>query len=139
MPTLAILARFRLTGGEHNDITEAANLIEGMQNVGAVVVKAFDASILLVTIEAMNATAIITPRVNRKEISAMKETRKKPFPIWSFFPVDRRRGQPAIQAPDADAVVSSINRLLSFGSRKISGCTWRAGNSAFSSALLTIS
>lgn len=63
---LGNLARFRLTGGERNDITEAANLIEGMQNVGAVVAdKAFDASSLLVRIEA---TAVIPPRANRKEI-----------------------------------------------------------------------
>lgn len=66
---LGNLARFRLTGGERNDITEAANLIEGMQNIGAVVAdKAFDATSLLVTIEAMNATAVIPPRANRKEL-----------------------------------------------------------------------
>lgn len=66
---LGNLARFRLTGGERHDITEAANLIEGMQSVGAVVAdKAFDAASLLVTIEAMNATAVIPPRASRKEI-----------------------------------------------------------------------
>ena len=66
---LGNLARFRLTGGERHDITEAANLIEGMQSVGAVVAdKAFDASSLLVTIEAMNTTAVIPPRASRKEI-----------------------------------------------------------------------
>lgn len=65
---LGNLARFRLTGGERNDITEAANLIEGMPNVGSVVAdKAFDATSLLERIEAMNATAVIPPRANRKE------------------------------------------------------------------------
>jgi len=45
-------ARFRLTGGERHDIAEAANLIEGMENVGVVVAdKAFDADSLLVVIE----------------------------------------------------------------------------------------
>ncbi|MDQ5882355.1 MAG: hypothetical protein QG616_2187 [Pseudomonadota bacterium] len=66
---LGNLARFRLTGGERHDITEAANLIEGMQNVGAVVAdKAFDAASLLECIETMNATAVIPPRANRKEV-----------------------------------------------------------------------
>lgn len=65
---LGNLARFRLTGGERHDITEAANLIEGMLNVGSVVAdKAFDATSLLECIEAMNATAVIPPRANRKE------------------------------------------------------------------------
>ena len=57
---LGNLTRFRLTGGERQDITEAANFIEGMPNVGAVVAdKAFDATSLLDCIEAMKATAVI--------------------------------------------------------------------------------
>ncbi len=68
---LGNLARFRLTGGERHDITEAANLIDGMQNVGAVVAdKAFDAASLLECIETMNATAVIPPRANRKEVKS---------------------------------------------------------------------
>jgi transposase len=67
--TLGNLARFRLTGGERHDITEAANLIEGMQNVGAVVAaKSFDANSLLAIIEAMKAMAVIPPKANRIEI-----------------------------------------------------------------------
>jgi transposase len=66
---LGHLVRFRLRGGERYDITEAANLIEGMQNVDAVVAdKAFDAASLLARIETMNATAAIPPRANRKEV-----------------------------------------------------------------------
>lgn len=66
---LGNLARFRLTGGERHDITEAANLLDGMENVGAVVAdKAFDAASLLERIEAMNATAVIPPKTNRKVI-----------------------------------------------------------------------
>lgn len=66
---LGNLARFRLTGGERHDITEAENLISDMQNVGAIVAdKAFDAASLLGSIEAMNATAVIPPRANRREI-----------------------------------------------------------------------
>jgi len=66
---LGNLARFRLTGGERHDITEAENLIIGLHNVGAVVAgKAFDATHLLERIEARNASAVIPPRVNRKEM-----------------------------------------------------------------------
>jgi len=66
---LGNLARFRLTGGERHDITQAEALIEGMPNVGAVVAdKAFDADSLLERIEAMKAQAIIPPRSNRKDI-----------------------------------------------------------------------
>lgn len=62
---LGNLARFRLTGGERHDITEAANLIEGMSNVGAVVAdKAFDATSLLDCIKAMKAMAVIPPKTN---------------------------------------------------------------------------
>ena len=64
---LGNLARFRLTGGQRHDITEAENLIEDMQNVGAVVAdKAFDAASLLTRIAAMKATAVIPPKANRK-------------------------------------------------------------------------
>ena len=60
---LGNLARFRLIGGEQHDITEAANLIEGMQNVSAVVAdKAFDANILLEVIAAMKGAAVIPPK-----------------------------------------------------------------------------
>ena len=63
---LGNLARFRLTGGERHDITEAANPIEGMLNVGSVVAdKAFDANSLLEVIKAMKAMAVIPPEVNR--------------------------------------------------------------------------
>lgn len=66
---LGNLARFRLTGGERHDMAEAENLIEGMQNVGAVVAdKAFDAASLLERIGTMNATAVIPPKANRKEV-----------------------------------------------------------------------
>jgi transposase len=66
---LGNITRFRLTGGERHDITEAENLIEGMENVGVVVAdKAFDANSLLDCISAMEAPAVIPPKANRKEI-----------------------------------------------------------------------
>ena len=84
---LGNLARFRLTGGERHDITEAANLIEGMQNVGSVVAdKAFDANSLLVTIAVMNATAVIPPKANRKTLRSYdKHVYKSRNLIERFF------------------------------------------------------
>ena len=84
---LGNLARFRLTGGERNDITEAENLIEGMQNVGAVVAdKAYDAAHLLECIESMNSTAVIPPRANRKELRSYdKHVYKSRNLIERFF------------------------------------------------------
>ena len=68
---LGNLARFRLTGGECHDMTQAEALIEGMLDVGAVVAdKAFDADSLLERIAGMKAQAIIPPRSNRRDIRA---------------------------------------------------------------------
>ena len=68
MDGLGNLGRFRLTGGERHDITEAANLLEGMENVDAVLAdKAFDAASLLAVIRELGAKAVIPPRANRKE------------------------------------------------------------------------
>ena len=84
---LGNLARFRLTGGERHDITEAANLIDGMENVGAVVAdKAFDAASLLDCIETMNATAVIPPKANRKVLRSYdKHVYKSRNLIERFF------------------------------------------------------
>lgn len=84
---LGNLARFRLTGGERHDITEAANLIEGMENVGAVVAdKAFDAASLLECIDAMKATAVIPPKANRKVLRSYdKHVYKSRNLIERFF------------------------------------------------------
>jgi transposase len=66
---LGNLGRFRLTGGERNDITEAENLLVGMHDVDAVIAdKAFDAAHLLVRISELGAKAVIPPRANRTEL-----------------------------------------------------------------------
>ena len=65
---LGNLGRFRLTGGERHDITEAANLLDGLEQVGAVLAdKAFDAASLLARIRELGAKAVIPPRANRNE------------------------------------------------------------------------
>lgn len=65
---LGNLGRFRLTGGERHDITEAANLLDGLEQVGTVLAdKAFDAASLLARIRELGAKAVIPPRANRKE------------------------------------------------------------------------
>ncbi|RIX48774.1 MAG: hypothetical protein D3M94_02360 [Rhodocyclales bacterium GT-UBC] len=78
---LGDVTRFRLTGGGRYDITEAANLIGGMKNVGGVVAdKAFDVTSLLYCIEEVNATAVIPPGGNRKVFRSYdKHVYKKRF------------------------------------------------------------
>ena len=66
---LGNLGRFRLTGGERHDITEAENLLVEMDDVAAVIAdKAFDAAHLLARIRDLGAQAVIPPRANRKEV-----------------------------------------------------------------------
>jgi len=86
-PGLGNLPRFLLNGGERHDIIEEANLIKSMPNVGSVVAdKAFDATSFLECIEAMNATAVIPPRANRKEFRCHdKHFYKGRNPIERFF------------------------------------------------------
>jgi transposase len=65
---LGNLGRFCLTGGERHDITEAENLLAGIDEVGAVIAdKAFDAAHLLARIRNLGAQAVIPPRANRQE------------------------------------------------------------------------
>ena len=55
-----------LTGGQANDITQAAALLQGLTPEAVLADKAYDADALLNSIEAMNAKAVIPPRSNRK-------------------------------------------------------------------------
>ena len=55
-----------LTGGQANDITQAAALLQGFTPEAVLADKAYDADALLNSIETMNAKAVIPPRSNRK-------------------------------------------------------------------------
>lgn len=69
MDGLGNLGRFRLSRGQRHDITEAENLLAGMEGVAVPIAdKAFDVAHLLVRIRALGAQAIIPPRANRKEV-----------------------------------------------------------------------
>jgi transposase len=57
--------RFRLTGGEVADITQAEALIEGFDTQAVIADKGYDAGALVVCIEASGAQAVIPPRKNR--------------------------------------------------------------------------
>ena len=57
--------RFRLTGGEVADITQAEALIEGFDTQAVIGDKGYDAAALVVCIEASGAQAVIPPRKNR--------------------------------------------------------------------------
>ena len=59
--------RFRLTGGQVADITEAEALIEGFEMQAVIGDKGYDADPLVVHIEARGAQAVIPPRKNRTQ------------------------------------------------------------------------
>jgi len=57
--------RFRLTGGQVADITQAEALIEGFDTQAVIGDKGYDAAALVARIEASGAQAVIPPRKNR--------------------------------------------------------------------------
>ena len=59
--------RFRLTGGQNHDITQAAELVEGYQSEYVIADTAYDAQAFLELIENQGAIAVIPPRKNRRE------------------------------------------------------------------------
>ena len=64
---LGLLARWTLTGGQVNDITQAQTLIDALVTKAVVADKAYDADALIQFITATGAAAVIPPRENRKQ------------------------------------------------------------------------
>jgi transposase len=58
--------RFRLTGGQRHDITQAHALIEGIANAAVLGDKGYDAQHFIDRIEQQNCTPVIPSRSNRK-------------------------------------------------------------------------
>ena len=67
MDALGNPLRFRLTGGQVADITQAEALIEGFHAQAVIGDKGYDAAALVVRIEANGAQAVIPPRKNRNQ------------------------------------------------------------------------
>lgn len=59
--------RYRLTGGQNHDITQAAELVEGYQSEYVIADKSYDAQPFLELIEGRGAIPVIPPRANRRE------------------------------------------------------------------------
>lgn len=59
--------RFRLTGGQRHDITQAEELIADFDFERAIADRSYDASLFLQKITAKGAEAVIPARKNRKE------------------------------------------------------------------------
>ena len=59
--------RFRLTGGQHHDITQAEALIEGIKNAAVLGDKGYDADAFIKKIQQQNCIPVIPPRSNRKQ------------------------------------------------------------------------
>lgn len=58
--------RFILTGGERNDITQAAKLIENFSAGAVLADKGYDANDFIRQIESQNSAVVIPSKVNRK-------------------------------------------------------------------------
>ena len=67
MDALGNPLRFRLTGGQSHDITQAEGLVKGYQSEYVIADTAYDAQSFLSTIEEFGAIAVIPPRKNRRE------------------------------------------------------------------------
>jgi transposase len=59
--------RFRLTGGERHDITQAQALLDGLSFTYLLADRAYDSDALLAFILAHQAIPVIPPRRNRKQ------------------------------------------------------------------------
>ena len=59
--------RFRLTGGQRNDITQAEDLIAGFTCQYVIADKGYDADDLRQTVLEQGATPVIPPRSSRKQ------------------------------------------------------------------------
>lgn len=58
--------RFRLTGGQRHDITQAEALIDGIENAAVLGDKGYDADAFIAAIEQQNCVPVIPSRSNRK-------------------------------------------------------------------------
>ena len=68
MDSLGNPVRLLLTGGEVADVSKAISLLEGFEEVKAVIAdKGYDANSVVEDIEARGAEAVIPPRSNRKQ------------------------------------------------------------------------
>ena len=59
--------RFRLTGGQHHDITQAEDLLTGLSSEYVLADRAYDADALIDFIIEQGATPVIPPRKRRKQ------------------------------------------------------------------------
>jgi transposase len=59
--------RFILTGGQRNDITQAAQLIENFAADYVIADKGYDAEAFIMNLKERNSAVVIPSRVNRKE------------------------------------------------------------------------
>lgn len=71
------MARWRLTPGQANDVTQAGELLEGIETEAVIADKAFDANELISIIEHAGAKVVIPPRANRRDQRAYDQHQYK--------------------------------------------------------------
>ena len=59
--------RFRLTGGQQHDVTQAENLIADFECAYVIADRAYDSSVFVQLIVDSGAIAVVPPRKNRQE------------------------------------------------------------------------
>ena len=59
--------RYRLTGGQEHDVTQAAELISGIESEHVIADRAYDSNQFLGSIIRSGAVPVIPPRSNRRE------------------------------------------------------------------------
>lgn len=63
---LGQVLRFKLTGGQRNDITQAADLLTGFEKAHVIADKAYDSDQLVSQIQKQDCVPVIPPRAKRK-------------------------------------------------------------------------
>jgi len=67
--------RFRITGGNRNDITQAPELLIGVADATVLADKGYDSDALVAQIISQNCQPVITPRAKRKKRSPFCRSR----------------------------------------------------------------
>lgn len=65
--------RLALTGGQEADCTQAPDLLAGLETEAVIADKGYDSDDIVRQVESQEATAVIPPRSNRKELREYDE------------------------------------------------------------------
>lgn len=110
------LVRYRVTGGQVNDITQAGSLVDGLRGRAVVGDRAYDADAFLGTVERQGMAAVVPSRVNRKvarpvdaEAYACRNVIERLFGRWKGFRrIATRYDKTAVSLAESLALVAAV-------------------------------